>query len=329
VSGARRPVVTLLSLGGTIAMGAEHRPGVVPQLDATELAAAIGSAAGGVDLRARTVRRVPGASLRIDDIYALAGDIEAALDAESAGVVVSQGTDTMEETAFLLDLLIRRPTPVVLTGAMRNPATPGADGPANLGAAVLTAASGLDLRGVVVVMADEIHAAARVQKSHSASPAAITSDGGPLGFVSEGRVVLRSVPARRTPIVPRGDGQPSVPIITLGLGDDGRGLRAADGADGLVIAGFGGGHVPEWLVPDIAAVAARIPVLLVSRTRRGPVLRATYGFAGSELDLRGRGIATAGTLDPVKARILLIALLRAGLPADQIAARLAEADAAL
>ncbi len=306
---------------------AEH--GAVPTLDADALAAMVGPVADEVDLRAASLHRVPGAALRIDDIYELADAIEAALGSGSDGVVVTQGTDTLEETAFLLDLLLDRRAPVVLTGAMRHPTAAGADGPANLATAVAAAASGIDFGTVVLVMNDELHAATRVQKSHSTLASAFTSDGGPLGLVSEGRVILRSVPAARTPTVPRGSAPASVPIVTIGAGDDGRGLRAADGADGVVIAALGAGHLPEWLVEEVAEISVRIPTILTSRTRRGPVLRSTYGFVGSEVDLRGRGLATVGTLDPFKARILLIALLRAGFSHREISVWLHEMDSLL
>jgi L-asparaginase len=332
VSGVRRTVVALISLGGTIAMSGDPGGVVIPRLNARELTATLGPAVGDLDVRARSVRSVPGASLGIDDVYDLAAQVDAERSGGADGVVISQGTDTLEETAFLLDLLLEPSAPVVITGAMRNPTMPGADGPANLTAALLTAASGLDLGGVVVVLDDDIHAAARVQKSHTTSSAAFTSDHGPLGYVSEGRVVLRSRPATRLPTLPRGDRRVRVPIVMLGLGDDGSGLRAARGADGridvdgLVLAALGAGHTPEWLVDPLAEVAARIPVVLTSRTRHGPVLRSTYGFGGSEVELRRRGLLTAGLLDPIRARILLIALLRAGLPGDEIRARLAAAD---
>ena len=177
-----RPVVTLLSLGGTISMTSDGGGAVLPRLDADALVASIGPVAERVEVRARAIRRVSGPSLRLDDIYELADVIESCLDGGSDGVVVSQGTDTIEETAFLLDLLLERREPIVITGAMRAPSAPGADGAANLAAAVVTAASRLDLHGVVVVVNDEIHAAARVQKRHSFRTSAFASDGGELGI---------------------------------------------------------------------------------------------------------------------------------------------------
>jgi len=261
-------------------------------------------------------RRLPGASLSFADLAMLAAAIRARIASGADGVVVVQGTDTLEETAYLLDLRYPGPQPVVVTGAMRNPTLAGADGPANILAAVQVAA-GRQARdqGVLVVFADEIHAARRVRKTHSTSVAAFASpDGGPLGYLVEGTPRLLNRLDHRTVVPDTGDERvPAVAVHTVTLGDDGALLAgAADRIDGLVIAAFGAGHVPERLVPVLADLAARIPVVLASRTGSGPVLRSTYAFPGSERDLRERGLIPAGFLDPLKARLLLHALLTAG-----------------
>lgn len=322
------PSVVVISLGGTIAMSGEN--GATPALTGDELIAAVPGLGGLATVEAVNFRLLPGASLRLDDIDELAAEIERRLDAGADGVVITQGTDTIEETAFYLDLQLDRTEPVVVTGAMRNASLPGADGPANLFAAVVVAGSRLDLGGVVVVLDDQVHSARAVAKTHSTLPSAFASPGcGPIGLVAEGRAHLSVVPVRRWPRIRRAaPGAPprSVPIVTIGLDDDGATLAAADRADAVVLDALGVGHVPQWLVEPITRHAERIPVVMTSRTRTGPVLRQTYGFPGSERDLRERGVLSCGLLNALKARILLLALLRSGMNRAEMVDYMTEID---
>ena len=325
--------VAVFGLGGTIAMTPSDTGGVAPTLSVTQLIAAVpGLAASGVDLVVHDFRRLPGASLTFDDVRELAEAIDAQVAAGVTGVVVTQGTDTIEETAYALDLLYAGSAPVVVTGAMRGPMQAGADGPANLLAAVQTAANAaLPRQGVVVVLADEIHAARRVRKTHSTSASTFASpNGGPLGYVVEGQPRLLNRLAHRT-VIPRSTmaRRVRVALVTVSLGDDGEFLRGLDDRfDGVIVAAFGVGHVPQDMVAPLDDLAERLPVVLGSRTGAGPVLNGTYGFAGSERDLLRRGLICAGFLDPYKARVLLHAALSAGADRAMVAAAFAVAGGA-
>ncbi|MBM0238253.1 asparaginase, partial [Micromonospora sp. ATA32] len=295
--------VVLFTLGGTIAMAGAGATGVVARLTGAELAAAVPGLAD-LPLEVRDVEAVPSADLtyrRILDLVAAAG---AAVADGATGVVVTQGTDTLEETAFLADLVWPHPAPLVFTGAMRNPTLAGPDGPANLLAAVRVAAAPVarDL-GVLVAVNDEIHAARYVRKTHSTSTATFASpNAGPLGHVIEGEVRLLVRPARHAPLAsvdPDRLAATRVALHTVTLDDDVALLDGlAQGRQGLVVAGFGVGHVPPAFAPALGALAERMPVVLTSRTGAGSVLRQTYGAVGSETDLRRRGLVNGGLLDP-------------------------------
>ena len=318
------PPVAVLSLGGTISSTKSQGPGVTPKLTGEELVEAVPEIAGVAEVSAASFRRVPGSELTIDDVVALSGEINARLDAGAAGVVVTQGTDSIEETSFILDLLVERDEPVVVTGAMRNPTLPGADGPANLLSAVRVAASeqarGL---GTVVLFNDEIHAARYVQKTHASNPATFSSPWvGPLGWISEETVRVAVRPMGRHHVaLPEGSTDRPVALYAFGLGDDGRMLPEIGrlGYEGLVIEAFGGGHVPSGTVGYLEALALTMPVVLATRTRGGEVLGSTYGFPGSETDLLSRGLISAGPLASFKARLLLSLLLRSGASKDEAA----------
>lgn len=316
-------MIALFTLGGTIAMSGDTGA-VITRLTGRELTAALP-----VEVEVHDVRAVPSSNLTFADLLEVLAAASAAVAAGAAGVVVTQGTDTLEEAAYLLDLLWTHPEPLVVTGAMRNPTLAGADGPANLLAAVQVASSGIarDL-GVLVVFNDEIHAARRVRKTHSTSPATFVSpDAGPIGQVIEGSVRLFSGVLRTAALPVPELPLPAVPLHTATMDDDGILLQhlASGPVDvgGLVVAAFGVGHMPAALAPVLEDLAARYPVVLASRTGAGPVLRETYGAVGGEKDLQRRGLINAVTLHPYKARVLLRVLLGLGLDRDRVVSEFA------
>jgi L-asparaginase len=316
------PSVTVLALGGTIA-STGGGAGVTPTLTASDLVESVPGLARVARISAETFRQVPSPELTLLDLTALAHEIIRRIDGGDAGVVVTQGTNTIEETAFALDLLVCDDAPVVVTGAMRNPTLPGADGPANLLAAVATAAS-RDARGLgaLVVFADEIHAARFVRKAHTQSVSPFRSSPvGPIGWLSEGRVRIGARPAgrRRLRLQPVTN-PPLVALLAFGAGDEGLlvGAVAAAGYQGLVVEATGGGHTTAAPVDQLEALAREMPVVLASRTGAGELLQHTYSFTGSEIDLIGRGLIPAGAMTAAHARMLLRLLLAAGAPLTEI-----------
>jgi L-asparaginase len=306
--------IAVISMGGTIAMAPSASGGIVPALGADDLVASVpGLAELDVKITTESLRSLPSPSLGFPDLVALSRRVQQEVAGGATGVVITHGTDTIEETAFFLDLTVAADAPVVVTGAMRHPHSAGPDGPANLYAAIRVALSpNARNLGTLVVMSDEIHGARFVRKSHTSSTGAFVSPFfGPIGLLVEGDPRIRGV-ARIGLTLPAEVADVRVGLITVAMGDDGALLRrAGDLFDGLIIAGLGAGHVPAAMVPVVAEQVKRIPVILSTRTGAGSVLRHTYGYPGSERDLLDRGLIQSGFLDPAKSRVLLTLLLAA------------------
>ncbi len=323
------PRIVLFALGGTISMAGQDGRGVIARLTGRDLVGSVGAlSADSIDIR--DAAAVPSANLTFGDLLDVVGEAAAAVADGAGGIVLTQGTDTLEETAFLVDSVWPHDAPFVLTGAMRNPTLPGADGPANLQAAVLVAASAAARgRGALVVFNDDIHAARYVRKTHSTSTATFSSpDTGAIGHVVERVPRFLAQVGRRTPItglVRDRLAATRVALYTMTLDDDGTLLgQLAGNYHGLVVAGFGVGHVPAALAPVLGDLAATIPVVLTSRTGAGPVLSDTYGAIGSERDLASRGLINGGFVHPYQARVLLRLLVAQGAPASAVAGAFAE-----
>jgi L-asparaginase len=319
--------VAYFALGGTISMTAGPDGGVISTLSGADLLAALPVLP--VDVQVHDPVTVSGSTLRFVDVLDVVEAASAAVESGAVGVVLTQGTDTIEETAFLVDSVWAHEAPFVITGAMRNPTQAGADGPANLLAALQVAsAPAARGHGVLVAFQDEIHAARHVRKAHSTSPATFVSpDLGPLGHVLEGVPrFLAALPARHaiTGWTRERVDATKIALYTVTLDDDGLLLAGPDHShQGLVLAGFGAGHVPAGIVAALAEINAVMPVVLTSRTGSGSTLRHTYGGPGSELDLLARGLISGGFLHPYKARVLLRLLVAAGAPRADMAAAFA------
>jgi len=311
-----RPRISVLAVGGTIAMTGDEGRGVQPSLDADALLDAVPAIGEIARLQARSVARVPGPHVDLALVDQLAACIEAERHGGADGIVVTHGTDTLEETAFALELMLGEGAPVAVTGAMRTPDAPGADGPANLLHATRFVGSPAAAdSGVTVVFDGGVCAARHVTKAHTHSVSAF--DPGPVlvARVTERRVTrLASLPPLPGIGWRTGTAPAPVALFTAALGDDGRLLdHLVDaGYAGVVVAGMGGGHVYPGMATRIGELTQRIPVVIASRTGAGSTLAETYGYDGGEAHLARLGAIRAGWLVPLKARVALSLLLAAG-----------------
>jgi L-asparaginase len=313
--------VVIITTGGTIAM--KRSPmvgGAVPTLKGDDFIAQLPRI--GIELAFEEFVNLPSSHLTPAQALDLGQRVEAALLAPDVdGVVVTHGTDTLEESAYLLDLTINSAKPIVVTGAMRTATMPGYDGMLNLAAAIRVAAvpeaRGL---GTLVVFNEQIFAASEAQKTHSHAPDAFEAPGsGPIGRVEGEQVWLRHRPTRRI-YIPCSRLEELVDLIRIGQGADDRMLRHSieDGVAGVVIEAFGSGRVPPWWLPAISeAVAQRTVVVIASRCGSGS-LSDEYGYVGAYHDLRRVGVLFAHHLSGVKARIKLMVALGAARKPEEL-----------
>ncbi|MCC8195081.1 MAG: asparaginase [Deltaproteobacteria bacterium] len=315
--------VVVLTTGGTIAMRADPDLGVVPAVSGPELIAAVPPLDGVCPVEVREFANIPSPHMTPRIMYDLARMAEKVLaEPEVRGVVITHGTDTMEETAYLLDLFIAGDKPVCLVGAMRSAAEISPDGPKNILCAVRCAASPQAVgMGLLVVMNEEIHAAREVTKSHTANPKTFISPfWGPLGYVDEDRVIFRRSRLGRQNIRPTAIVE-DVYLVTLAAGVDDFLINCLvdKGVKGIVIEGSGRGNVHESAMPGIRrAVEAGIAVVLTSRCFGGRVLDV-YGYAGSARRQREIGVILGGEISGQKARIKLILALGVTSDREQLA----------
>lgn len=314
------PVVAIGAMGGTIAMKpAESAGPVTPGLDAHDLVATAPGLVDVADLVVESICNIPSPSITVNEVLQAFDYAKGAVADGATGVVLTHGTDNLEETAYLLDLWWDEDAPLVVTGAMRSAMMAGADGPANLlGATVTAAAPGARGLGVVACLADAVHLARWVSKTSSMGMDAFESPGrGPVGRLVEGRFhrMWSSAGPRPAALSLPGAGPIEVALLEMAFGDDGRLIPLAGraGLRGVVVAGAGVGHVSAAAADAVSeAIGAGMTVVVASRTHSGGTANNSYGYAGSEVDLIDRGAIMAGDLSPRKARLLLHVMLKAG-----------------
>ncbi len=264
----------------------------------------------------------PGPHMTIERMWALRNRIrEHMARPEVTGVVVTHGTDTLEESAYLIARSVSLVKPVVFTGAMRTVSDLGWDGPANLLEAVRVAASP-ETRGfgTMVVISGQIFTALDATKTNTHPLDAFESPGfGPLGVLDEGELIVHREMPPIPAIVDPDELATPVDIIFVAAGSDTRLLDASrEVARGVVIAAMGRGNVPPELVPAIDKwVSAGKPVVITSRTQGGRVGH-TYGYAGGGKRLEEMGVILGGSRRAQQARIDLMLSLGAGMKMDAV-----------
>ncbi|MEO6880183.1 MAG: asparaginase [Mycobacteriaceae bacterium] len=307
-----RAPISVVTTGGTIA-SRDHGRGAAPHPDALAVPAAV---------RTRAVLAKDSSALTMADLDAIRRAVHAELAAGAPAVVLTHGTDTMEETALALDLVHVDPRPVVLTGAIRGADHPDPDGPRNLDDALVVAASpaarGL---GVLLVLAGVVHAARGTRKRHTDRPHPLRDPrDGPVGLVSTGGLRVIRNPRRPAPLSIADLADVRVDVVALYPGADAVAIDAcvAAGARGVVLEATGSGNTNPVVVSAVARhVAAGVVVLVTSRVDSGPV-RPVYGGGGGAVDLHAAGALVVPWLRAGQARILLSTLLAAAASADTI-----------
>lgn len=317
-----KPRILLLFTGGTISMTIVPGRGAVPSRGGREILAAVKGIEAHAEIDFEDFDRLPGPHWTPSRMVDLAREIDRRLtEGPLHAAVVTHGTDTLEETAFFLDLVLETTKPVVLTGAMNTVDDAVWDGPANLLDAIRTAASAEAAgRGVLVAMNETVHAARHVEKGHTEAFGAFTSgESKPVAILDAAGVHFDGAPAPRLHVATERI-EAEVALVPTGIGIDARPIRAAlaDGARGLVIEAMGLGNVPPAMIDGVREARERnVPVVVASRCARGRTA-PRYGYDGGGSTLRELGVVFSGGLPAPKCRILLMTLLGAGKDGDAI-----------
>jgi L-asparaginase len=318
-------LIVILFTGGTIAMRNDtDGSGAVPSLNAREILAATRGINDVTGVETEEWGTFPGPHMTVDRMWALRNRIRDHIARpEVTGVVVTHGTDTLEESAYLAARSLPHQKPIVFTGAMRTVSDLGWDGPANLLEAVRVAASP-ETRGfgAMVVISGQIFSAFDATKTNTNLLDAFESPGfGPLGVLDEGELILHREMPPLPPVVDAPDLCTPVDIIFVAAGIDTRLLDCSrETAKGVVIAAMGRGNVPPALVPSIQRwISEDKPVVLTSRTQGGRVGH-TYGYFGGGKRLEEMGVIFGGSRRAQQARIDLMLALGAGMSLEEMRA---------
>lgn len=306
--------IAVIFTGGTISMKVDERlAAAIPALSSEEIMSMVTNIDKVADIEIITFGSYPGPHMTPDLIWKLKELVsETILRSDIDGVVITHGTDSLEETAYFLDLSILTEKPIIMVAAMRNGSELGYDGPANLSAAICTAVSDESRgKGVLIVLNNEINSAREATKSHTLSLDTFKSlEFGPLGIVDNDVAVYYRNCLKHDHIETQAF-EAEVELIKACIGANSNYMNFAidHGTKGFVIEAMGRGNVPpEMKIGIERALSKNIPVVIVSRCPMGRVLDS-YGYPGAGKDLRNLGAIFGGNLNGQKARIKLMLAL--------------------
>ena len=310
--------------GGTISMKVDERiKAAVPSLTGEEIMSMVTGIEEFADIESYSFSSLPSPHMTLKTMLELSKFTKELLDRDDIdGVVITHGTDTLEETAYLLDLTIKSEKPVVITGAMRSGSELGYDGPSNLAASICTAISeDAKKRGVLVCFNGELNSASEVTKANSMALNAFrTPNFGPIGIVDNDNVIFYR-DANYSEKYDVSEIKKQVALIKCVVDMDSSYIDylIEKGCGGIVIEALGRGNVPPKMVDGIKkATELNIPVVVVSRCFEGRVFES-YGYEGGGKQLKDLGVIFGDTLPGQKARIKLILAINSGMNIHEIA----------
>lgn len=317
--------IKIFTTGGTISSSPDNKTGLLKtgSVSGMELLESL-SMKREINIDVQEIFSVPSNHLDFYLLTTLKEAVDSAVNSPCVdGIVITHGTDTLEETTYFLDLVIDTEKPVVVTGSQRSAVSPGSDAGMNLSQAVQAAADDKSCdMGVLVLFNEQIHCAREVRKVHASSVTGFSSPGwGPVGIVDLGDVIYCRKPLQRK-TYPFLSSLPQVDLIVCSLGSDGKFIKSSiiSGSQGIVLDGFGRGNVPPAVMTNLEeSVDEGLIVVITSQASEGRVY-PVYDFPGSSADLLTKGVISGGSLSGRKARIKLAVLLNVfGSDAERIA----------
>ena len=316
--------IAIIFNGGTISMKIDEKiKAAVPSLSAEEIMSMIPGVEEYAEIEAYTFSSMPSPHRTLETMLKLSKFTTELVERDDIdGVVITHGTDTLEETAYLLDLTVKTKKPVVVTGAMRSGSELGYDGPFNLATSICTAISDEAVgRGVLVCFNGELNSASEVTKANSMALNAFrTPNFGPIGIVDNDNVIFyRDANHLEKYDVSKIEKQVALIKCVVDMDSSYIDYLIEKGYGGIVIEALGRGNVPPKMVEGIKkAIELEIPVVVVSRCFEGRVFES-YGYEGGGKQLKNLGVIFGDTLPGQKARIKLILAINSGMNIHEIA----------